>query len=269
MEPGPDAEEGLHEHCLICINMRCQVRPYFAYACGMVSCPSGCGARYHRCKQTDHENLCPDEVVWCLNHWNGCSKRMARKKLKHHFPSCPARNAGYADGVQFVSLIVGNRGNRVDPAPAPSYQSGGSNPQEPSQNEDNDVTDKSPLWVVPWQQIDLPPEIGTPLDNDDTMSSLAGEPLVLVSASWQELCPTDKLGISEDEEKKFYLELLPFIVQRRIVEYLDAPSLRNLSLVSHKMRSLCAHMLREVGAVTLLWEKRDGKWVDAKRIWKF
>ncbi|XP_071828391.1 uncharacterized protein [Apostichopus japonicus] len=256
--------EELHEHCLICINMRCNIRSYAGHSCQMVLCPAGCGAKYHRCKQLDHENLCANEVVLCLNQWNGCKKRMARKKLKDHFPSCPAKNQGYSDGVQFIGLFVsrGRRGNSAaDSPPTPINHS--DSHQETWHYENNEIDLQSALWVVPWQQVQIS------LDYEYENPPFVAESAMSSSASSQEDDLAYSHQTSDEEEKKFSMDLLPFIVQRRIVEYLDAPSLRNLSLVSHKMRSLCAHMLRELGVVSLLWEKQEGKWVDSKRIWKF
>jgi hypothetical protein len=79
---------GLHRHCFRCFGLRRCSRD--GDACEAVSCPAGCGARYHGCKGAEHELLCPEARVACLNSGLGCSVMLARRELARHLPCCPA-----------------------------------------------------------------------------------------------------------------------------------------------------------------------------------
>jgi len=79
---------GLHRHCYRCFNLkRCNKD---GDACGVVSCPMDCGARYHGCKGHEHELLCPLVRVSCINAQVGCGLTLPRKDMVVHLPSCPA-----------------------------------------------------------------------------------------------------------------------------------------------------------------------------------
>lgn len=50
----------------------------------------GCGASFHMCKATEHEELCPYLHVPCLNASFGCDKLMQRQDRVRHLKKCPA-----------------------------------------------------------------------------------------------------------------------------------------------------------------------------------
>ncbi|XP_051941227.1 F-box only protein 30a [Hippocampus zosterae] len=82
--------EGLHPHCLKCINRRCMVRPEAGLSCDLIGCPLVCGAVFHACKLPEHRLLCPYERLPCLNSVFGCPFAVARAKMAQHLEICPA-----------------------------------------------------------------------------------------------------------------------------------------------------------------------------------
>nr|XP_061798984.1 F-box only protein 30-like [Nerophis lumbriciformis] len=82
--------EGLHPHCLKCINRRCMVRPEAGRSCDLMGCPHVCGAVFHACKLSEHRLLCPYERLPCLNSGFGCPFTVARAKMAQHLETCPA-----------------------------------------------------------------------------------------------------------------------------------------------------------------------------------
>lgn len=85
-----DNMEGLHSHCLKCINRRCMVRPEMGVSCDLIGCPLVCGAVFHSCKLEEHRLLCPYERSPCLNSGFGCPFTIARVKMAKHLETCPA-----------------------------------------------------------------------------------------------------------------------------------------------------------------------------------
>ncbi|TNN78281.1 F-box only protein 30 [Liparis tanakae] len=82
--------EGLHSHCLKCINRRCMVRPEAGVCCNLVCCPLVCGAVFHACKMEEHRLLCRYERLPCLNRGFGCPFTVARIRMAKHLATCPA-----------------------------------------------------------------------------------------------------------------------------------------------------------------------------------
>ncbi|KAM6917057.1 F-box only protein 30a isoform 1-T3 [Lycodopsis pacificus] len=82
--------EGLHSHCIKCINRRCMVRPEAGVCCNLVCCPLVCGAVFHSCKLEEHRLLCPYERLPCLNSVFGCPFTIARIRMAKHLATCPA-----------------------------------------------------------------------------------------------------------------------------------------------------------------------------------
>ncbi|XP_075964732.1 F-box only protein 30a [Anarhichas minor] len=82
--------EGLHSHCLKCINRRCMVRPEAGICCNLICCPLVCGAVFHSCKLEEHHLLCPYERLPCLNSVFGCPFTIARIRMAKHLATCPA-----------------------------------------------------------------------------------------------------------------------------------------------------------------------------------
>ncbi|XP_031703216.1 F-box only protein 30a [Anarrhichthys ocellatus] len=82
--------EGLHSHCLKCINRRCMVRPEAGICCNLICCPLVCGAVFHSCKLEEHRLLCPYERLPCLNSVFGCPFTIARIRMAKHLATCPA-----------------------------------------------------------------------------------------------------------------------------------------------------------------------------------
>ncbi|XP_051578092.1 F-box only protein 30-like isoform X2 [Myxocyprinus asiaticus] len=82
--------EGLHLHCLNCVNQRCMIRPEASVSCDLMGCPLVCGAVFHSCKLNEHRLLCLYERVPCLNCGFGCPFTIARVKMAQHLETCPA-----------------------------------------------------------------------------------------------------------------------------------------------------------------------------------
>ena len=56
-----------HSHCDKCINRFCSRSSLSQNFCEVVNCKTGCGARYHSCKQGEHQELCEEQIVPCIN----------------------------------------------------------------------------------------------------------------------------------------------------------------------------------------------------------
>ncbi|KAM9320414.1 F-box only protein 40 [Gastrophryne carolinensis] len=81
---------GQHRHCDNCFNKRCQAPINTGVSCVMISCRLHCGATFHLCKEEEHQLLCPNEWVPCLNSVFGCPFYMSRCKQARHLQVCPA-----------------------------------------------------------------------------------------------------------------------------------------------------------------------------------
>ncbi|XP_034556385.1 F-box only protein 40 [Notolabrus celidotus] len=81
---------GRHEHCDKCFNIHCQFPVHVSFSCMIIKCRKNCGATFHMCKQEEHQLLCPNETVSCLNVSYGCPLSMLRHKQAKHLEVCPA-----------------------------------------------------------------------------------------------------------------------------------------------------------------------------------
>lgn len=81
---------GHHKHCDKCYNVHCQVPVQISDSCMVVKCRKNCGAILHACKQEEHQLLCPNETIPCLNVDYGCPLTMLRHRLAKHLEVCPA-----------------------------------------------------------------------------------------------------------------------------------------------------------------------------------
>ncbi len=75
-----------HEHCDKCFLTNC----FYSSSCPLIYCPNGCFARMHECKRTDHEYICPNIYIPCLNINYGCPLTIRRSDLTRHLRICPA-----------------------------------------------------------------------------------------------------------------------------------------------------------------------------------
>ncbi|XP_063400823.1 F-box only protein 30-like isoform X1 [Mytilus trossulus] len=80
----------LHAHCESCVNKKCNITPDQLSSCEMTDCENMCGHRFHSCKKDEHELICSQQKVPCINHSNGCPLEMARCKRASHLSVCPA-----------------------------------------------------------------------------------------------------------------------------------------------------------------------------------
>ncbi|XP_053176154.1 F-box only protein 40 [Scomber japonicus] len=81
---------GHHEHCNKCYSVHCKVPVQISISCMVIKCRKNCGAVLHMCKEEEHELLCPNETVPCLNTDYGCPLTMLRHRLAKHLEVCPA-----------------------------------------------------------------------------------------------------------------------------------------------------------------------------------
>ncbi|CAG12804.1 unnamed protein product [Tetraodon nigroviridis] len=79
-----------HLHCNQCYDAHCQVSAKLSDSCVVIKCPKNCGAILHACKQEEHQLLCPNETVACLNVLYGCPLHVQRRRLAKHLEVCPA-----------------------------------------------------------------------------------------------------------------------------------------------------------------------------------
>ena len=111
--------EFVHEHCATCYNINCVYDPLYLADCKyhkhsaefssnnpygapqttnvqlfhQKSCPMVvclCGVRHHQCKSKDHQLICQDAIVPCINQMNGCPSHLSRCRLRTHLQYCPA-----------------------------------------------------------------------------------------------------------------------------------------------------------------------------------
>lgn len=75
-----------HEHCDKCFISNC----LNSSSCPLIYCPNGCFARMHECKRNDHEYICPNIFIPCLNVNYGCPSKIRRSDLTRHLRICPA-----------------------------------------------------------------------------------------------------------------------------------------------------------------------------------
>lgn len=79
-----------HEHCDKCFDSHCQFPVQMSVSCMIIKCHKNCGATFHKCKKEEHQLLCPNETVSCLNVSYGCPLSMLRHKQAKHLEVCPA-----------------------------------------------------------------------------------------------------------------------------------------------------------------------------------
>ena len=75
-----DAMEFNHEHCQLCVSISCSA----IEECCLVFCPFKCGAKLHKCKLMDHETICPQVHVECLNVHYGCPYKVYSFNFAFH-----------------------------------------------------------------------------------------------------------------------------------------------------------------------------------------
>lgn len=76
-------------HCDSCFRRDCTVQ--VDYKCALKECY--CGAKLHACKMRDHfENICPVDVMPCINQQSGCKMFLTRCMVTTHLMHCPAMN---------------------------------------------------------------------------------------------------------------------------------------------------------------------------------
>ncbi|CAB1349397.1 unnamed protein product, partial [Coregonus sp. 'balchen'] len=81
---------GLHHHCERCSSLHCQAPVNTSVSCVVIKCRLHCGAAFHMCKEKEHQLLCPNEMVPCLNVDYGCPFTLLRHRLAKHLEVCPA-----------------------------------------------------------------------------------------------------------------------------------------------------------------------------------
>ncbi|KAJ8405913.1 hypothetical protein AAFF_G00313500 [Aldrovandia affinis] len=84
-----------HKHCEMCFSRRCRAPVDISISCVTISCRLLCGAIFHLCKEEEHQLLCPNEKVPCLNAHYGCPFTMSRSKRAKHLEA----NAIFYDNV--------------------------------------------------------------------------------------------------------------------------------------------------------------------------
>ena len=75
----------MHVHCENCFYQNCKTP-----GCPLVDCEHGCGAVAHQCKMEDHENVCLNKRVPCINVIYGCEVILPRHKMNVHLEHCSA-----------------------------------------------------------------------------------------------------------------------------------------------------------------------------------
>lgn len=86
-----EVDINIHFHCEHCFKLnKCREPPKPGWSCEVVWCPNDCGQRFHICKMDEHQEMCSEERVHCINAIYGCPQWMPRRCLSDHLPYCPA-----------------------------------------------------------------------------------------------------------------------------------------------------------------------------------
>ncbi|XP_065915002.1 uncharacterized protein [Dysidea avara] len=78
-------DSNTHGHCDNCFSRNCTTP-----GCPLADCIDGCGTVAHQCKMEDHENVCLNKQVPCINVIYGCEVSLPRHKIKVHLEHCSA-----------------------------------------------------------------------------------------------------------------------------------------------------------------------------------
>lgn len=82
---------GPHKHCYTCYSFKlCSRHPDQDDSCDFTRCANRCGAVFHGCKLEEHQELCPNLTVPCINQVLGCPLEVFRRDLSAHLVKCPA-----------------------------------------------------------------------------------------------------------------------------------------------------------------------------------
>ena len=102
-----------HKHCDNCFITNC----FDTSSCPLIYCPNGCLARMHECKRNDHEHICPNAFIPCINVNYGCPLTIRRSQLTRHLRICPASiticSYEYNHDFYFNKLDEGETNNLV------------------------------------------------------------------------------------------------------------------------------------------------------------
>ena len=82
--------DNLHDHCNQCYDRNCSASPQPGNACSLMNCDTDCGARFHKCKASEHQLLCPNAKIECVNAIYGCPVDIQRRQVCKHLEVCPA-----------------------------------------------------------------------------------------------------------------------------------------------------------------------------------
>ncbi|XP_068213086.1 F-box only protein 30-like isoform X2 [Palaemon carinicauda] len=86
-----EVDINIHFHCEHCFKLnKCREPAKPGWSCEVVWCPNDCGQRFHTCKMDEHQEMCSEERVHCINAIYGCPQWMPRRCLSDHLPYCPA-----------------------------------------------------------------------------------------------------------------------------------------------------------------------------------
>uniref|UniRef100_A0A2P2I3M8 F-box only protein 30-like n=1 Tax=Hirondellea gigas TaxID=1518452 RepID=A0A2P2I3M8_9CRUS len=85
-----EVDINIHFHCEHCVKLKCKVWPKPGWSCEIISCPRNCGMRFHTCKLEEHDLMCSEVRVPCLNAGYGCPHTLPRCHMSRHLPRCPA-----------------------------------------------------------------------------------------------------------------------------------------------------------------------------------
>lgn len=81
-----EEEMGIHMHCLTCHSIFC----IKFKRCPIMHCEMQCGAQFHKCKQTEHIQVCRKQKRSCVNSHFGCPFKVTSIELLTHLERCPA-----------------------------------------------------------------------------------------------------------------------------------------------------------------------------------
>ncbi|XP_071949047.1 uncharacterized protein [Antedon mediterranea] len=276
-----DEISGPHSHCDQCYNYNCEVDPQSGKSCSMLSCDLDCGAKFHKCKLSEHKILCPYERVACLSALCGCPMSVVRCLQVRHMQSCPAFviQCGQKYRVEDwdahftskkgdplhdkVCMPILNRWRIERDRKKDHIDKVFDDIQELQQRKKDEKANKEKKESQEKSDaVDEADKSKTPLSAGD--SALYPEPPITPISPEPPLTP---LSPSDSD----IISRMPMEIMEHLGQFLDGEGMYNLAKTSSYMFNVCTTLLDEKkGMVNLKWHKKDvGTWKIKEPMWEF
>ena len=274
--------EGIHNHCRTCVITECSIGKLFdpsrwRESCPIIDCRWGCGAKYHACKSQDHSFLCKlfresDDMDWLrrLQVSNDIVEQEEegeerRKYLVHvgasddtdHVPDTPDT---LMEPTQLDLNIETIHRMHVKPVNIRSFICGKVfRRDEIHQHIINVHQEIIPGLGCGWILSRCPLSYLGCSYAIDNLAPNTEQWRIKFSPEDDNFClrlKDDRVMTKNKKKHHVTMDCLPVEIIYHITQYLDSISLRSLSLVSARLRTLCHGLARSRGCVTPVWERQ-------------